>query len=251
MKPLGRRDAGFNVGEMRIVIVIIAILVVVVALLRYGLSFDALRVIVGAPLLLLGLSIVLSIFVGTYGFVTELRAGRRARRVMALVRAGSPEAESAAAALDRAWGVGALLAKNREELVSLLRSPLPVRNAAIRLLLISDHKDPVEADDALVAGAREWPPETLVQIWRLARTDAARLALAPVFLERVPADHRTRLLETLFGKFGSDVVPDPSEEWIGVLAPFAEEIRNTRGWAVDEAKVEAYLARFGPAKHSR
>lgn len=251
MRPVRRRDAGLNLVELRITIAILAILLVIVALAVYGPSWSALKVIGGVPLALLVFACVMALLAGAFFVVMQARTILRVRNAMALVRAGSPDAESVAGAIDRAWGAGERLSRHQGELVALLRAPIPMRNAAIRLLLASDANDRIDVDEALVAGAAEWPEDLFVGIWRLTRTEPARLALATALLSRAGAESRRGLFESMFAKFTSCCVPDPGEPWIRLLAPFADEIAEAnKKWGMDESKVAAYAAAFDAAKRT-
>lgn len=253
MKPRKRRVSGLNLIELQITIAILAILLVIVALVLYGPSWSALEMIIGVPLAFLAFATALSIVIGGYFKILEVRAALRVRRVMKLSREGSPEAERLARELPYGWGTDLRLSKHRDELVSLLSAPAS-RFPALQLLIKSEDRNPPDADAALLAGAEAWPDDLLLGIWRLTRSESTRLAIAPVFLRRATEATRVRLLAEMFSPYSLSRVPDPSKDWLQALAPFSADVvalpkhvRLQGGLGIDEARVAAYAAAFEPA----
>ena len=233
---------GMNLVELQLAVAIVAVLGVILALAVYGVSWNALKLIVGVPLVILGVVAVISVVAyGVLGTMYWLTA-RRVRRAMAMLRAGSPEA-TAAVELATGWGLKECVSKHQDEIVGLLSMPTPARAAALRLLIQSCDRHHVEADDAFVAGAHDWPDDLLPVVLELVRSAPAKLALVPVFLERAAPATRRTLLERLFSRYAQPA-PAREEPWLRMLAPYEADIRSLRGFGIDDERVAAFTAAF-------
>ena len=237
---MNRRIFGLSLVELQITIVIIAVLVVIIALFLYGPTLEAVKVSASVPLILLAMALLISALAFIIIGMMQFRSRLRLNRIIQLIRTCSP-ATDLISNLSMGWGMENLVATRQDEIVALLSGPIPARFDALRLLRCSRDWDQVTADDALLAGADEWPDQLLNSVLGLARAETTRLKLASNFLQRATPATRHVLLNILFRKYGHSPVPEPVEPWLSVLKPYLVELQNLDGHHVDVERVSAFI----------